>query len=91
VAALIADASGADASTSAAPAAAPRRLWFRPGNGFFSADTLAAAREAGHATVLGTVWPWDTLCPVPLANALFCWLKAYSGAVIVLHDRCVRG
>lgn len=65
-----------------------RRRWFRPGCGWFNAGTLAVAGEEGYTTVIGTVWPWDTHMKIPVVNALFCWLKAYPGAVVVLHDRC---
>ncbi|GBF94928.1 hypothetical protein Rsub_08171 [Raphidocelis subcapitata] len=89
VANIIAAAGGAPASAGADADAdgAPRR-WFRPGRGFFNATTRQAARETGHTLVLGSVWPWDAwgfVCPV--LAALFCWFKAYPGAIIVLHDR----
>ena len=64
-----------------------QRLWFRPGRGRITRAMVRAADEAGYATVLGSVWPCDTLVRLPLLNALFCWARAYHGAIIVLNDR----
>jgi hypothetical protein len=87
-AATAASAHGADAAApkAAAAAAAPQLRWFRPGCGWFDAAVLAEAEQAGCTTVLGTVFPYDTHSKVPVINALYCWLKAYCGAIIVLHD-----
>jgi hypothetical protein len=99
--AAYASAAAADASSEAAaagstpppppPAAAARRRWFRPGHGWFNHGVLAAAKDAGHTVVLGSIWPWDTHVSCAYLNALYCWLKAYSGAIIVLHDKWVAG
>lgn len=48
---------------------------------------LALAKKHGYTTVLGSVWPWDTVLKWPLLNALYVWSKVYPGAIIVLHDR----
>jgi peptidoglycan/xylan/chitin deacetylase (PgdA/CDA1 family) len=91
-AAYAAAAAGSDAGDApgAAPTTpAPRRRWFRPGRGWLSGGLLAVARRTGHTVVLGTVWPWDTVSRCAYLNALYVWLKAYTGAVIVLHDKWV--
>lgn len=66
-----------------------QRRWFRPGHGFWTAEMVAVARQAGYSTVLGSIWPYDTFIQLPLLNAVHIWLKVYTGAVIVLHDRWV--
>ncbi|KAF8067289.1 RRP45A [Scenedesmus sp. PABB004] len=78
---------GADGSDQAPRGGAPRRRWFRPVGGLVTPPMVDALAAAGHTTVLGSVFPWDTVVSSPLANALYVLAKAYCGAVIVLHDR----
>jgi peptidoglycan/xylan/chitin deacetylase (PgdA/CDA1 family) len=85
--------SAAAAAAAAASAFIRRHLelvprWFRPGHGWYNVSVLDAAERLGGqtTTVLGSVWPWDTVSPFAYLNAAFVALKAYSGAVIVLHD-----
>jgi peptidoglycan/xylan/chitin deacetylase (PgdA/CDA1 family) len=68
------------------------RKWFRPGGGWVTPAMVEAAERLSYTTVLGSVFPWDTVkVPLqPLVNALYIWSKVYSGAVIVLHDRWVN-
>lgn len=54
-------------------------------------DLLAAAREQGYRVALGSVYPFDTVLPVPSVLAAFVLRKARPGAVIVLHDGDERG
>uniref|UniRef100_A0A383WHY1 NodB homology domain-containing protein n=1 Tax=Tetradesmus obliquus TaxID=3088 RepID=A0A383WHY1_TETOB len=65
------------------------RRWFRPAGGWVTPGMVEAAERLGYTTVLGSVFPWDTVkVPLqPLVHALYIWSKVYSGAVIVLHDR----
>lgn len=67
-----------------------RCRWFRPSGGWLGNEMVEAAQKLGYTTVLGSVFPWDTV-KLPrhqaLVHAVYIWSKAYSGAVIVLHNR----
>lgn len=65
--------------------------WFRPGQGVFVPEMLEVVQQEGYRSVLGSVFPYDTLLGNPEFSANFILDRVQPGSVIVLHDRGERG
>ena len=61
--------------------------WYRPGQGVFVPDMLEVVEQAGYRSVLGSIFPYDTLLGNPEFSANFILNRIQPGSVIVLHDR----
>ncbi|KAK3054548.1 hypothetical protein LTR09_004277 [Extremus antarcticus] len=61
--------------------------YFRPGSGIFSDRVLDVAKQAGHRTILGSVYPHDPFIPYWRINAWHILGSLRPGAVIICHDR----
>lgn len=47
------------------------------------------AQQHGHQVAMGSIWSWPALNWLPWANAMYIWLRAYTGGIIMLQDRWV--
>ncbi len=65
--------------------------WFRPGGGRLAEWMPAAVERAGYRSALGSVYPFDAAIPWSGFAARYILWNATPGAVIVLHDRGLRG
>ena len=65
--------------------------WARPGSGWYSARMTRAMRRAGYECVLGSVYPIDAGLGWPWISERYILAHARPGAIIILHDRGVRG
>ncbi len=65
--------------------------WARPGSGWYSARTVRAMRRAGYECALGSVYPIDAGLGWPWLSERYILAHARPGAIIILHDRGVRG
>ncbi|MEL7086320.1 MAG: polysaccharide deacetylase family protein [Cyanobacteria bacterium P01_A01_bin.3] len=61
--------------------------WYRPGQGVFVPDMLDVVEQQGYRSVLGSVFPYDTLLGSPEFSANFILNRIQPGSIIVLHDR----
>ena len=66
-----------------------KRIWhyFRPGSGVFSSRLLDVAKEAGHWTILGSIYPHDPFISYSWLNGWHILSRLRPGAVIICHDR----
>ena len=65
--------------------------WVRPGSGWYSRRMVRAMRRAGHECALGSVYPIDAGLGWPWLSARYILAHARPGAIIILHDRGIRG
>lgn len=74
---------------SAYDAVGQSRTWhyFRPGSGIFSSRLLDVAKDSGHRTILGSIYPHDPFIPYWRVNAWNILSSLRPGAVIICHDR----
>jgi len=65
--------------------------WARPGSGWYSARMVRAMRRAGYECALGSVYPIDAGLGWPWLSERYILAHVRPGAIIILHDRGVRG
>jgi hypothetical protein len=52
---------------------------------------VQVAQQHGHQVALGSIWAWSAFNRLPWLNAMYIWLRAYTGGIIMLQDRWVGG
>ena len=66
--------------------------WFRPGVGWCTLEMQKVAWQNGYKTVLGSVWPYDTISWVNSQfTTKFIEENISPGSIIILHDGGKRG
>jgi peptidoglycan/xylan/chitin deacetylase (PgdA/CDA1 family) len=65
----------------------PKIKYFRPGCGYTTQTTSYVCKKLGYKIVLGTVYPIDTLIPMPNVYSWFVRSKIKRNDIIILHDR----
>jgi peptidoglycan-N-acetylglucosamine deacetylase len=65
--------------------------WARPGGGRYSREMVATMERRGYRCALGSVYPYDATIPSSRMSSTFLLAHARPGAIIVLHDRGMRG
>ena len=65
--------------------------WARPGSGWYSRSMVRAMHRAGYECALGSVYPLDAGLGWPWLSERYILAHAHPGAIIILHDRGVRG
>ena len=66
--------------------------WFRPGVGWCTSEMQKIAEKHDYKTVLGSVWPYDTLPGIDSEfTTKFIEENISPGSIIILHDGGQRG
>lgn len=64
---------------------------FRPGAGWYDARMVRVAEERGYRTVLGSVYPFDTVIAAPGVLSWYVLRSTVPGSILILHDGPERG
>ena len=65
--------------------------WTRPGSGWYSRRMVRAMHRAGYECALGSVYPVDAGLGWRWLSERYILAHARPGAIIILHDRGIRG
>jgi len=65
--------------------------WVRPSSGWYSRRMVRRMRQAGYQCALGSVYPLDAGLGWPWLSKRYILAHSRPGAIIILHDRGVRG
>jgi peptidoglycan/xylan/chitin deacetylase (PgdA/CDA1 family) len=65
----------------------PKIKYFRPGCGYTTQTTSYVCKKLDYKIVLGTVYPIDTIIPMPNIYSWFIRYKIKRNDIIILHDR----
>jgi peptidoglycan/xylan/chitin deacetylase (PgdA/CDA1 family) len=65
--------------------------WARPGSGWYSRRMVRVMHRAGYECALGSVYPFDAELGWPWLSERYILAHVRPGAVIILHDRGIRG
>ena len=65
--------------------------WARPGSGWYSRRMVRTMQRAGYECALGSVYPIDAGLGWPWLSERYIMAHARPGAIIILHDRGIRG
>lgn len=65
--------------------------WLRPGGGAANREMIKIAQDHGYQVALGSIWPYDTLIPLPQFASAQILSNVRPGAIIILHDHGEQG
>lgn len=60
--------------------------WYRPGSGWFNRRMLDQVHEMGYKLCLGSLYPHDTKLRNVALISQYILLRAFPGAILILHD-----
>jgi peptidoglycan/xylan/chitin deacetylase (PgdA/CDA1 family) len=64
----------------------PKKMFYRPGSGWFGPTIMDAAKKFNCTVALGSTHVCDPIVPIPLLNFWYFVAHITAGDIVVLHD-----